>query len=199
MKGFHKCECQYWTQKAPPGHEKKDSSFILFGLSEFTLQLQGWNKPRRFIVVRERVRESKSAVGRKLLDVPGYTFRIFVTNRTEDALTLWRDYNKRAVIAQRIEELKAEPNADGFCMKSFFATESAFLSVLFTFKLLSLYQQANEPKDHYRLGQGRTSFQLVFHYFGATAPSTGLFHQGLLHPPTDRTRYVKIRTPSFPY
>jgi len=35
-------------------------------------------------------------------------------------------------------------------MKSFFATESAFLSVLFTFNLLSLYQQAIEPKDHYR-------------------------------------------------
>lgn len=121
-----------------------------YAVSEFTLQLQGWNKPRRFIVVRERVRESKSAVGRKLLDVPGYTFRIFVTNRTEDALTLWRDYNKRAVIEQRIEELKAELNADGFCMKSFFATESAFLSVLFTFNLLSLYQQAIEPKDHYR-------------------------------------------------
>jgi hypothetical protein len=73
-----------------------------------------------------------------------------VTNRTEDALTLWRDCNKRAVIEQRIEELKAELNADGFCMKSFFATESAFLSVLFTFNLLSLYQQAIEPKDHYR-------------------------------------------------
>ena len=85
------------------------------------------------------------AVGRKLLDVPGYTFRIFVTNRDEDPLVLWRDYNGRAVIEQRIEELKAELAADGFCMKSFFATESAFLAVLFTFNLLSLYQKAIEP------------------------------------------------------
>jgi len=29
------------------------------------------------------VREGKAAVGRKLLDVPGYTYRIFVTNRTD--------------------------------------------------------------------------------------------------------------------
>jgi len=41
------------------------------------------------------------------------------------------------VIEQRIEELKAELHADGFCMKEFYATESAFLAVLFTFNLLT--------------------------------------------------------------
>jgi len=121
-----------------------------YAVGEFTTQLWGWKKPRRFIVVRERVGESKMAVGRKLLEVPGYTFRIFVTNRQEDPLVLWRDYNGRATIEQRIEELKAELAADGFCMKSFFATESAFLAVLFTFNLLSLYQKAIEPKAPYR-------------------------------------------------
>jgi hypothetical protein len=86
-----------------------------YAVGEFTTQLWGWKKPRRFIAVRERVREKKMAVGRKLLEVPGYTFRIFVTNRDEDPLSLWRDYNGRAVIEQRIEELKAELAADGFC------------------------------------------------------------------------------------
>ena len=122
-----------------------------YAVSEFTAQLFGWKKARRFVVVRERVRESKAAVGRKLLDVPGYTFRIFVTNRSEDALVLWRDYNGRATIEQRIEELKAELNADGFSMKSFFASESAFLAVLFTFNLLSLYQKAVAPQAHWPL------------------------------------------------
>jgi hypothetical protein len=121
-----------------------------YAVSEFTTQLFGWKKARRFIVVRERIRESKAAVGRKLLDVPGYTFRILVTNRTEDALVLWRDYNARATVEQRIEELKAELAADGFCMKSFFASESAFLAVLFTFNLLSLYQKALQTQAHYR-------------------------------------------------
>lgn len=121
-----------------------------YAVSEFETQLFGWNKPRRFVVVRELVRDTKEAVGRKLLDVPGYTFRIFATNRLEDALTLWRDYNQRAIIEQRIEELKAELNADGFCMKEFFATEAAFLSVLFVFNLLSLYQKALNPTAPYR-------------------------------------------------
>ena len=57
-----------------------------YAVAEFTTQLWGWKRSRRFIVVRERVREEKMAVGRKLLEVPGYTFRILVTNRTEEPL-----------------------------------------------------------------------------------------------------------------
>lgn len=121
-----------------------------YAVGEFFAQLHGWDRRRRFVVVRERVRQSKEAVGRKLLDVPGYTFRVFVTNREGDALELWRDYNQRAVVEQRIEELKSEMHADGFCMRDFFATESAFLAVLFAFNLLSLCQKVAQPKAGYR-------------------------------------------------
>ena len=118
--------------------------------AEFTVQLFGWSKERRFVVVRERVREAKAAVGRLLLDVPGYTFRVWVTNRTESALELWRDYNGRATVEQRIEELKHDLAADGFCLHPFFATEAAFLAVLWTFNLLSLYQHQTTPNAPYR-------------------------------------------------
>ncbi len=117
---------------------------------EFTLKLFGWSKERRFVVVREQMRESKAAVGRKLIDVPGYTFRVWVTNRKESAMELWRDYNGRACVEQRIEELKHDLAADGFCLQAFFATESAFLAVLFTFNLLSLYQHQTTPTKPYR-------------------------------------------------
>ncbi len=63
--------------------------------------------------MRERIREEKEAVGRRLLDVPGYTYRVWVTNRTESALEIWRDYNGRATVEQRIEEMKNDLNADG--------------------------------------------------------------------------------------
>jgi hypothetical protein len=33
-----------------------------------------------YAVVRERIREDRDSVGRKLIDVPGYTFRLFVTS-----------------------------------------------------------------------------------------------------------------------
>ena len=117
---------------------------------EFTGQLFGWSKERRFVVVRERVRETKVAVGRQLLDVPGYTFRVWVTNRSQAVLELWRDYNGRAGVEQRIEELKHDLAANGFCLQPFFATEAAFLAVLFTFNLLSLYQHQTTPAAPYR-------------------------------------------------
>ena len=123
-----------------------------YSTASFQLQLHGWSKPRRFVVIREREREDKSAVGRRLIEVPGYTYRVFVTNREEDPVTLWRDYNQRACVEQRIEELKNDLAADGFCMRQFFATEAAFLSVLFAFNLLSLYQQATGTRSekHYQ-------------------------------------------------
>jgi len=104
----------------------------------------------RFVVLSERVREGKSAVGRVLLDVPGYTYRIFVTNRTESAVIIWRDYSGRACIEQRIEELKNDLSAGGFCVRAFFGTESAFLAVIFAFNLLSLYQRQSTPEKPYR-------------------------------------------------
>jgi hypothetical protein len=121
-----------------------------YSVGEFGVRLFGWSVERRFVVVRERMREDKEAVGRKLIDVPGYTFRIWVTNRTECPLELWRDYNGRATVEQRIEELKNDLGADDFCTQNFWATEAAFLAVLFTFNLLSLYQQLSAPKAHYR-------------------------------------------------
>ena len=114
-----------------------------YALGEFAAQLLGWSRARRFVVVRERVREKKEAVGRKLLDVPGYTFRVLVTNTPLDAVEVWRTYNGRSGVEQRIEELKNDLAADDFCTRQFFATEAAFLAVVATFNLLSLFQAAS--------------------------------------------------------
>jgi hypothetical protein len=125
---------------------------------ELWLQPFGATKARRFVIIRERIRETKLARGRQLLEVPGYTFRLWVTNRPDSALELWRDYNGRACVEQRIEELKHDLGAHGFCLHPFFATESAFLAVLFTFNLLSLYQHQITPNAPYRQpGTLRTS------------------------------------------
>jgi len=113
-----------------------------YAVGEFRAQLMGWKKERRFVVVRERVRESKQALGRKLIDVPGYTYRVFVTNGEEAPEVLWRDYNQRACIELRICELKDDLSAEGFCKQAFYATEAAFLSVLMLFNLLSVWQKA---------------------------------------------------------
>jgi hypothetical protein len=85
--------------------------------------------------VRERVRESRQRVGRKLIDVPGYTFRVFVTSQRQAAEEVWRDYNRRANVENRIAELKHDLGADGSCMQKFFATEAPFRTVLLVFNM----------------------------------------------------------------
>jgi hypothetical protein len=147
-----------------------------YAVGGFRAQLLGWSAERRFVVVRERVREDREAVGRKLIDVPGYTFRIWVTNRNEPVLALWRDDNGRATVEQRIEELKNDLSADDFCTQNFWATEAAFLAVLFTFNLLSLYQQTSAPQTGYR--QPATLRAAVF-ICGAILGRAG--HQTVLH------------------
>jgi hypothetical protein len=47
-------------------------------VGEFSLQLFGWDRPRSFVVIREQLRTARASLGRKLLEVPGYTFRVFV-------------------------------------------------------------------------------------------------------------------------
>lgn len=113
-----------------------------FSVSEFRVKLHGWSTVRRFVVVRELVHEKNQGKtkGRKLIDVPAYTYRVWVTNSDLPAEAIWRDYNLRATMEQRIEELKNDLHADGFCTQQFFATEAAFLAVLFAFNLLSTFQ-----------------------------------------------------------
>jgi hypothetical protein len=114
----------------------------IYSVGEFQLQLLGWDRERRFVVVREQIRESKPSVGRKLFELPGYTFRLFVTNLADPPEEIWRDYNQRACVEQRIQELKSDLAADAFCLQEFFATEAAFLSILMLFNLLGEFQRA---------------------------------------------------------
>ena len=57
---------------------------------------------RRAVVIGERIRESRARAGRRLIDVPGDTFRVFAANRSEHPEWIWRDYNRRADVENRI-------------------------------------------------------------------------------------------------
>ena len=131
-----------WVKRAAQRVESWTQLDDNYAAGEFRLRLHGWDVERRFVVIRERVRESRASVGRKLIDVPGYTFRVFVTSETAAPAEIWRDYNRRADMENRIAELKHDLGAHGFCMKQFFATEAAFRSVLLLFNLLAEFQRA---------------------------------------------------------
>ncbi|HSW49755.1 MAG TPA: transposase [Bryobacteraceae bacterium] len=124
-----------WVKRAAQRVEQWTLLDDNFAVGEFRLKLYGWSVERRFVVVRERVREDRDSLGRKLIDVPGYTFRVFVTSSADAPQEIWRDYNRRADMENRVAELKHDLGADGFCLKEFFATEAAFRSVLLLFNL----------------------------------------------------------------
>jgi hypothetical protein len=131
-----------WVQSAAQRVEHWQQVDENYAVGEFRLSLCTWKTERRFIAVRERVREARHSVGRKLIDIPGYTFRVFVTSQTQAPEEVWRDYNRRADVENRIAELKHDLGADGFCMQNFFATEAAFRAVLLVFNLLAEFQCA---------------------------------------------------------
>ena len=101
-----------------------------FSVGRFCLQLHGWEQTRRFVVVRKREPERRSRKGSKPMDVPGYSFRIFVTTRADAEEEIWRDDNRRADMENRIAELKHDLAADCFCLKQFFAAEAALQTIL---------------------------------------------------------------------
>jgi hypothetical protein len=131
-----------WVKRAAQRVEQWTILDEDYAAGEFRLQLHGWRAERRFVVLRERVREDRDSVGRKLIEVPGYTFRIFVTSCADLPQEIWRGYNRRADMENRIAELKHDLGADGFCLKQFLATEAAFRTVLLLFNLLAEFQRA---------------------------------------------------------
>jgi hypothetical protein len=131
-----------WVKRAAQRVEQWTALDDHFAVGEFHLQLHGWSVARRFVVMREREREDRDSVGRRLIDVPGYTFRVFVTSCAKAPEEIWRDYNRRADMENRIAELKHDLGADGFCLQAFFATEAAFRAVLLLFNLLGEFQRA---------------------------------------------------------
>ncbi|MGB7592864.1 MAG: transposase, partial [Terriglobia bacterium] len=130
-----------WLRREAAGVKEWRALDATYAVGEFRLQLWGWDRERRFVVVREQIEERKSSLGRKLIEVPGYTFRVFVTSLEDLPEEIWRDYNQRACVEQLIEELKSDLAADDFCLQEFFATEAAFLSILMLFNLLGEFQR----------------------------------------------------------
>jgi len=131
-----------WLKRAAARVETWRELDADYAAGEFRLRLWHWERERRFVVIRERVREEKRSLGRMLLEVPGYTFRMLVTSREDRPEEVWRDYNRRADVEKRIAELKYDLAADDFCLHEFFATEAAFCAILMLFNLLAEFQRA---------------------------------------------------------
>jgi DNA-directed RNA polymerase subunit N (RpoN/RPB10) len=62
---------------------------------------------------------------------------------------IWEQYKKRGDAENRIKELKEDFGVEGFCMDSFFATETAMRLVMVAYNLMSLFKlltHKNQPQ-----------------------------------------------------
>ena len=102
---------------------------------------------RGLVVIRQRVEQRPEAGGKTLLEVPGYRFQALVTNlpRSVDALSVWRQYNGRADIENRIKELGDQLGIKRLCVDNFWGTEAMHHLAIAAYNLCVLLQR--------RLGQ----------------------------------------------
>jgi hypothetical protein len=101
----------------------------------------------RLIVIRQRLEQRPEAGGKMLLDVPGYRFQALSTNlpHSVSALDVWRRYNGRADLENRIKELGEQFGIKRLCVENFWGTEAMHHLAIAAYNLCVLLQR--------RLGQ----------------------------------------------
>jgi hypothetical protein len=75
----------------PRQHGRPSHHPLLAVLPEAHFILPGRATQRRFVVIDERVRESRPSLGSKLIEGPGDPFRIFVTSLDGPPEEIWRE------------------------------------------------------------------------------------------------------------
>jgi hypothetical protein len=110
-------------------------------------EVEGEAPGRRLIVIRQRIAERAEAAGKTLMDVPGYRFQALVTNLPGSvrALEVWRRYNGRADVENRIKELGDQFGIKRLCVENFWGTEAMHHLAIAAYNLCVLLQR--------RLGQ----------------------------------------------
>ena len=117
-------------------------------VADLEVSLPNWKTVRRrFICLRQEISERPQASGRRLIDCPGYTYRVMVTSVPYAAEVVSRMYAGRADSENRIKELKQDLSLDTFCLKSFDATDAAFRMGGVLYNLLADFRETVLPRS----------------------------------------------------
>ena len=117
-------------------------------VADLEVSLPNWkNVKRRFVCLRQEISERPQASGRRLIDCPGYTYRVMVTSVPYGAEIVTRMYAGRADSENRIKELKEDLSLDTFCLKPFNATDAAFRMGGVLYNLLADFRETVLPRS----------------------------------------------------
>jgi hypothetical protein len=115
-------------------------------ICERIYQSDSWQKPRRIVVVRQRIKDRPKAPGKQLVLFAeeeiyrNYRYSAYVTNLNLPAAEIWRLYRGRGDAENRIKELKYDFGFDSFNLNDFFATEAALTFAMIAYNLMSLFR-----------------------------------------------------------
>jgi len=98
---------------------------------------------RRLILIRQRIAQRPHSGGKLLLDVAGYRYQALWTNLGPEAsaLQVWRRYNGRADVENRIRELGDQFGIKRLAVKKFWGTEAMHHLAIAAYNLCVLLQR----------------------------------------------------------
>jgi hypothetical protein len=122
----------------------EDTAWQRTDMDGLEVQEVSWHRVgQRLIVIRQPILQRPQAGGKELLEVPGYRFQAFITNlaSTVSALEVWRHYNGRADLENRIKELGDQFGIKRLCVSSFWGTEALHHLAILAYNLCVLLQR----------------------------------------------------------
>lgn len=141
------------------------SDWRVFGrgleVGEIAYQAPGWKLPRRLVVIREELEERPDSRGRRLFEVPLYTFHFVMTSLELPGEDVWRFYNERAECENRLKELKNDYGANRFCLRSFFGTEAVLRLICLLYNLIADFKREITEKPSAQLATVRNEVLVV--------------------------------------
>ena len=120
-------------------------------ISERTYQANGWEKPRRIVMVRQEIEKRPNAAGKPIRqlvlfenenDFGKYRYSCFVTDLELPAKIVYDSYRGRADSENRIKELKYDFSIDDFVTNNFWATEACGNFIVMAYNFMSLFRMA---------------------------------------------------------
>lgn len=115
-------------------------------ICEQMYQSESWKKPRRIVIVRQKLKDRPQAPGKQLSLFAeeeiymNYRYSAYVTSMKLAPAEIWRIYRGRAEAENRIKELKYDFGFDSFNLKDFYATEAALTFAMIAYNLMALFR-----------------------------------------------------------
>ncbi|MFH0736422.1 MAG: IS1380 family transposase [bacterium] len=117
-------------------------------IAEVNHNLLQWQKPRRFIIIRQNIAVRPKATGKEISQTlfpeimidEKYRYGVLVTNLDLSPELVWHLYKERANCENIIKELKYDFAAGSFNLQSFTATEAALNFIMIGYNLMSLFK-----------------------------------------------------------